>query len=70
MQNEHGLVARGAERLFQLAEEIERAGGVALAIPADLASEAERDRVVAAVRERWRRIDILKRRGGLVRLVR
>ena len=70
MQNEHGLVARRAERLSQLTEEIERAGGVALPIPADLASEAERERVVAAVRERWRRIDVLKRRGGLVRLVR
>jgi len=58
------VTARREERLARLVEEIGRAGGTALAIAADLSREAERERLVAAVRERWGQIDVLVNNAG------
>ena len=59
------LVARREDRLRQLVTEIESVGGSAFAIPADLAENVERERVVSAVRERWSRIDVVVNNAGL-----
>lgn len=65
---QHGLkvalVARRAERLQALAEEVRAAGGEALVICTDLAQEAERERVVAIVREHWGPVDVLVNNAG------
>lgn len=58
------LVARREERLQALAEEIRAAGGEALAICADLAQEAERERVVEVVQEHWGPVDVLVNNAG------
>jgi len=56
---------RREDRLNRLVDEIERAGGQAVAFPCDLTSEAERERLVHAVRERFGRIDVLVNNAGL-----
>src|SRR5438552_14165359 len=52
------LVARRAERLRKLADEIAAAGGAALALPADVTSESQVEQVFAATVERFSRLDI------------
>ena len=59
------VTGRREERLNQLVAAIERAGGQAVAFPADLASEAERERLVSAVRDRLGQIDVLVNNAGL-----
>ncbi len=59
------LVARRAERLELLADEIRRNGGEAHAIAADLTDEAERGRVLAQARELGGTVDILVNSAGL-----
>lgn len=60
-----GLTARRGEELLKLCEEIERAGGEALALPADV-RDAEAIREVAErVREKWGRIDVLVANAGM-----
>lgn len=60
-----GLTARRGEELLRLGDEIERAGGEALALPADV-RDHEAMRVVAEkVRERWGRIDVLVANAGM-----
>jgi short-subunit dehydrogenase len=53
------ITARREERLLQLAGEIGRDGGAALPIPADLAQEVERERLIAVVGEHWGHVDVL-----------
>jgi NADP-dependent 3-hydroxy acid dehydrogenase YdfG len=61
------VVARRAERLVQLVEQIGKAGGRASAIAADVAREDECRRVVQETRKRHGRIDILVNSAGIVR---
>jgi len=58
------LVARGAERLQQLAGEIRRAGGEALVVPADLTREGEHRRVFDHVRSAYGSVDVLVNSAG------
>lgn len=63
----HGvtLVARRADRLEQLASELEGRHGVrAEAIPADLSDPSERDRVVAEIERRGLTVEVLVNNAG------
>jgi short-subunit dehydrogenase len=60
-----GLVARRAEELMRVAGEAERAGGQALALPADVRDAEEVRRAAARVRERWGRVDVLIANAGM-----
>jgi NAD(P)-dependent dehydrogenase (short-subunit alcohol dehydrogenase family) len=53
------LVARSADRLEQVAEEITVAGGRAIAVPASVTKPADCDRVAAAALEAFGRIDVV-----------
>lgn len=53
------IAERNAERGAAVAAEIEAAGGQALALPTDVASEASTRAMADAALERWGRIDIL-----------
>jgi len=59
------LVARRAERLHELAKRIEGDGGAALAVAADVVSEDDVDRLVAATLERFGRVDVLVNNAGM-----
>ena len=58
------ICARRPEPLAAVAEEIEAAGGTALAVPADVSQPGEIERVVAAAAERFGRLDILVNNAG------
>jgi NAD(P)-dependent dehydrogenase (short-subunit alcohol dehydrogenase family) len=58
------LAARRAERLQALAQEIEAAGGQALAAPGDLTLADEVERVFAQTLERFQRLDLLVNNAG------
>lgn len=60
-----GLFARRAELLIKLAEEIERVGGKALALPGDVRQAVEIETAAARVRQLWGRIDILVANSGV-----
>ncbi|MBP0590436.1 SDR family NAD(P)-dependent oxidoreductase [Paraburkholderia sp. LEh10] len=60
------IVARRAERLKELAERIVAAGGVALAIDADLTTAAEADRVVKRTVQEFGRLDTLVNAAGVM----
>ena len=60
-----GVTARRAEELLKVAEEVERAGGQALALTADVRNTAEMDGVAAKVRESWGRVDVLIANAGM-----
>ena len=60
-----GLTARRAEELLKVAGEVERAGGQALALTADVRNAAEMDGVAAKVRESWGRVDVLIANAGM-----
>ena len=60
-----GLTARRAEELLKVAEEVERAGGDALALAADVRNSAEINGVAERVRESWGRIDVLVANAGM-----
>lgn len=62
------LSARRVERLEQLAEEIRSAGGQALVVPADVARQADLERLVRTTLETWGQIDILFNNAGFGRL--
>ncbi|MBX5465612.1 MAG: 3-oxoacyl-[acyl-carrier-protein] reductase [Clostridia bacterium] len=56
-----------AERAAEVAEEIERLGGEALTLQGDVAEPATAARLVAAVLERWGRLDVLVNNAGVAR---
>lgn len=58
------LVARGAEALQAVADELARAGHEALAVPTDLTRDDEVAALVETVRARWGRIDVLVNNAG------
>ena len=60
-----GLTARRVEELAKAAEEVSRAGGQALALPADVRNAAEINLVAERLRERWGRIDVLVANAGM-----
>lgn len=60
-----GLTARRAEELSKVAEEVSRAGGHALALPADVRRAEEIDEVASRVREKWGRVDVLVANAGM-----
>ncbi len=53
-----GLIARGEERLTATANEVERLGGKALVLPADVADFDAIDRAAESIERRFGRIDI------------
>lgn len=59
-----GILGRRQERAEAVVAEIERAGGQALALPADVLEQAQLEAARAAVLERWGRIDILVNAAG------
>ena len=59
------LVARSAEKLEQLREEIEARGGTAFVYPADLSNAEETQRLIAAVTEERGNVDILVNNAGI-----
>ena len=60
------LVARRARLLQDVAREIERSGGRALAVPADVSDERQVAMAVKAAREAFGRIDILVNNAGVL----
>jgi short-subunit dehydrogenase len=60
-----GLTARRGEELLRLGEEIERAGGEALAMPADVRDPEALKEVAERVRARWGRVDVLVANAGM-----
>ena len=60
-----GVLARRAEALIEVAGEVERAGGKALALTADVRDAAEMEKAVARVQELWGGIDVLVANAGM-----
>jgi NAD(P)-dependent dehydrogenase (short-subunit alcohol dehydrogenase family) len=58
------LTARREDRLTALAREIDPAGTTTLVLAGDVTSAADRERWMAAVRERWGRLDALVNNAG------
>ena len=58
------LTARRQDRLEALAQEIEREGGAALAIPADLGDPSAREALVDQVEARWGPVEVLINNAG------
>ena len=60
------LLARRAERLATLAEQISAADGTALAIPTDVTDESQARAAVQQTFETWGRVDILVNNAGVM----
>jgi short-subunit dehydrogenase len=60
-----GLTARRAPELSKVAEEVSRAGGQALVLPADVRSAAEINEVASRLREKFGRVDVLIANAGM-----
>lgn len=60
-----GLLARRADMLVEVAEEVERGGGRALALPGDVRRAEEVERAAARVHETWGDIDVLVANAGM-----
>jgi len=58
------MLARRAERIASLAEELGAAQGRAMAIPADVTRDGELERAVAAALERFGRLDLVVANAG------
>ncbi|MDT3446827.1 SDR family NAD(P)-dependent oxidoreductase [Pseudofrankia sp. BMG5.37] len=69
---EHGadvaLVARRKDRLEDLAAEIDKAGGAALVVAADITDRAQAEQAVARAVDRFGRLDTLVNNAGLMLL--
>src|SRR6184192_1040750 len=63
------LLARRADRLAALADEIRRGGGEAMAVPCDVAERASIEGAVASVLERFGSVDLLVNDAGYGRHV-
>ena len=61
-----GLFARRADRLEQLAREIEEAGGLALALPGDVREEATIQEALQEMLATWGRLDTLIANAGVI----
>src|SRR5215212_4324963 len=59
------LTARRAEELSKVEEEVSRAGGKALALPADVRRAGDIDGVAERMREKWGRVDVLVANAGM-----
>ncbi|HEX8473455.1 MAG TPA: SDR family NAD(P)-dependent oxidoreductase [Pyrinomonadaceae bacterium] len=59
-----GLFARRVEMLLEAAEEVERAGGKALALAGDVRDAAKLEEAAARMREHWGQIDVLVANSG------
>lgn len=62
------LVARRKDRLTELAAEVEKAGGTALVVEADIADRVQAEAAVHRTVERFGRLDILVNNAGLMLL--
>ena len=62
------VVARRKDRLDTLVADIEQSGGTAFAVEADISDRTQADAAVAAVAERFGRLDILINNAGLMLL--
>ena len=60
-----GLTARRADELSRVADEVSRAGGQALALPADVRRAEEINGAAARLREKWGRVDVLIANAGM-----
>ena len=60
-----GLIARRADELSQTADEVTRAGGEALAFPADVRNPSELDDAARRIVETWGRVDVLVANAGM-----
>ena len=60
-----GLTARREAELLNVAEEVARAGGEALALPCDVRDAEAVRRAAERVRERWGRVDVLIANAGM-----
>jgi NADP-dependent 3-hydroxy acid dehydrogenase YdfG len=58
------LAARGAEGLERLAAEIEAAGGEALAVPTDVAVQAQCEALLRAAADAFGGVDVLVNNAG------
>jgi NAD(P)-dependent dehydrogenase (short-subunit alcohol dehydrogenase family) len=63
------IAARRAERLDELASELEAAGAEACAVACDVTEEADVDRLVAATRDRFGGVDVLVNNAGITEIV-
>jgi NAD(P)-dependent dehydrogenase (short-subunit alcohol dehydrogenase family) len=61
------VASRSLDACRAVADQIERGGGRALAIAADVGAAAERERLVAGALERFGRLDVLVNNAGLLR---
>ena len=59
------LAARRAAQLQALADDIERAGGRALAVPTDVSQRADIDRLVQTTLDTFGRVDVLVNNAGI-----
>lgn len=62
------VLARRKDRLDKLVADIERAGGIAFAVQADISEQAEADAAVRSVIDRFGHLDILVNNAGLMLL--
>jgi short-subunit dehydrogenase len=60
-----GLMARREAELLSVAEEVRRAGGEALALPADVRDPEAIKSAAERVREKWGRVDVLVANAGM-----
>ncbi len=59
------VAGRRKERLLELVKEIEAAGGQALAVPTDVADQAQVEALIANTVERFGRVDVLVNNAGV-----
>ena len=62
------LVARRADRLNAVQADVEKAGGAALVVPADVTDAEQVHAAVAATIDEWGRLDTLVNNAGLMRM--